>query len=97
MSEPIDSSTSMSAVNVVPRALTAGSMSEASSICSGRIPISTSPLLPSFFASDAMTSWSLSTNRPSGVSIASALSVPGRKFIDGEPMNPATNTLTGLS
>jgi hypothetical protein len=66
--------------------------SEASSKCSGRMPTMTSrsPTPPS-----AWRTLSGNCASPKAVTMVPPLSCPGRKFIEGLPMKPATNRLFG--
>jgi hypothetical protein len=77
----------------VPREAIASSTNLASLKCSGRRPSSTiDPSAGSFPAAFSGTGIS-----PSGVSNTLPFTCAGRKFIDGEPMNPATNRFAGCS
>ncbi len=91
-SEPIDSSTSIVALKVMPRSRTSPT-SAASSKSSGRMPaISCLPLPRSPRRSRSSDGSGAS---PIGSLTLSPSSVAGMKFIAGEPMKPATNRLTG--
>ncbi|CPU63917.1 Uncharacterised protein [Mycobacteroides abscessus] len=75
-----------------PRSFFAGSTSRASSKCSGRRPTITRPRSPT-----AVAMLSGMSNSPKGSVIFPPETSPGRKFMGGVPMKPATNRLTGCS
>ena len=79
-------------MKVDPTCFLASSTSDASSKYSGRMPTSTSSRPATFSARAASSSIG-----PNGVSSLFPATVAGRKFIGGDPMNPATNRLTGCS
>ena len=70
------------------------SATEASSKCSGRIPAITSL---TFLSLIREVKDSGNRTSPNGSFSVLSVSVPGKKFIAGEPIKPATNRLTGSS
>ena len=64
-------------------------------MCSGRIPMITSRPAPACSTLARIPFGSLTS--PNGVRSWPSSMAPGRKFIDGEPMKPATNRLRGCS
>ncbi len=95
-SEPIDSTTSTLVRNFM-RSGCSSCSTAASSKCSG--PDADDHVLRSLtaLALQARAQLSGSGASPNGSLIVSPSSRPGRKFIDGEPMKPATNRLCGSS
>ncbi len=94
-SAPNDSTTSTVAVNVTVCAAGPAGPSAASPRCSGRTPTITSPA-----AFRAVSSSRVARSRltaPNGRRTPASVSVPGKKFIAGDPMNPATNRLAGCA
>ncbi len=85
----------MPVLNVIPCSRLSRWTSDASSKFSGRRPTMTSRPAPADSTSRRIRS--LSRKSPSEVRSTPSSRMPDMKFMAGDPMNPATNRLTGVS